>query len=105
MHIYIKQTITFEVFDEKIKGSTLTEKEVTYLKNVLYSIVFHKILDLTLSSLPSQKHKEFILKSIEKEPEIAKMEKFLEKYIKDHKKQFKKVSAESELEVLELMLN
>ncbi len=104
MHIYIKQTLTFELFDESLKKYNLDEKQSLYLKNLFYSIVFHKILDLTLGLMPKQKHKEFIIKSLHKEPDTKIMGEFLEKYIKSHKEEFKRIAKECESEIIEVLL-
>lgn len=105
MHIYIKQTLTFELFDENLKKFNLNEQQVVYLKNIFYSIVFHKILDLTLSLMPKQKHKYFILKSLHTEPNSEILEAFLEKYINSHKEEFKKIAKECEEEIIKMLLD
>ena len=105
MHIYIKQTLTFELFDENLKKFNLNEQQVVYLKNIFYSIFFHKILYLTLSLMPKQKHKYFILKSLHTEPNSEILEAFLEKYIKSHKEEFKKIAKECEEEIIKMLLD
>ena len=105
MHTYIKSTITFNITNQAFKELKIPKDYEKHFKTVLYSIVFHKIFDFTLTYLSNEDHKQFIINSLKSEPTITEMETFLEKNIKDHKNRYKKISEVAEKDFIKIILD
>lgn len=105
MHIYIKNTVDLKISLNLINTLNLSSKEKSKISSVLYSMVFHNILDEILSKLQKKSHKIYIINTLKIEPPIKELEDFLEDKIKDHKKLLSKTANNVQKEFIQILKN
>lgn len=104
MHIYIKQMVDFTPTHNNLKSLNLNAKQQKYFRSVIYSIVFHKIVNEILNALYEDSLKAHFVKQVMQSDNSEEIQSFLNSKIDNHRHLIESVGEKSQLEVFEEVL-